>query len=47
MNSGTTNNINNQLVGKLDEVELEQFHLIQLTGRQHRQCIIPQAVNTV
>jgi len=24
-----------------------QFHLIQLTSRQHRRCIIPQAVNTV
>jgi len=27
-------------------VEL-MLHLIQLTGRQHRRCIIPQAVNTV
>jgi len=32
--------------GKLDEVEL-MFHLVQLTSRQHRQCIIPHAVNTV
>jgi len=24
-----------------------QFHLIQVSGRQHRRCIIPQAVNTV
>ena len=32
--------------GNLDEVELT-FHLIQVTGRQHRRCIIPQAVNTV
>ena len=32
--------------GKLDEVE-RQFQLIRVTGRQHRQCIIPQAVNTV
>jgi len=31
--------------GSLDEVA--QFHLIQVTDRQHRQCIIPQAVNTV
>ena len=29
--------------GKVDEVEL--FHLIQVTSRQHRRCIIPQAVN--
>jgi len=26
---------------------VEQFHLIQLTNRQHRRCIIPQAVNKV
>ena len=25
----------------------EEFHLIQLTSRQHRLCIIPQATNTV
>ena len=31
--------------GNLDEVELN-FHLIQFTGRQHRRCIMPQAVNT-
>ena len=30
----------------LDEVEL-MFHLIQVTGWQHRLCIILQAVNTV
>ena len=28
----------------LDEMEL---NLIQVTGRQHRRCIVPQAVNTV
>ena len=32
--------------GNPDELELT-FHLVQLTSRQHRQCIIPQAVNTV
>jgi len=29
--------------GNLDEV----FHLIQVTGRQHRRCIIPHAVTTI
>jgi len=24
-----------------------KVHLSQVTGRQHRRCIIPQAVNTV
>jgi len=24
-----------------------RFHRIQATGRQHRRCVIPQAVNTV
>jgi len=24
-----------------------EFHLIQVTGRQHHRCIIPQAVNIV
>ena len=33
--------------GSLGEVELEQLHLIKVTGRQHRRCIVPQAVNTV
>jgi len=25
---------------------IRQFHLFLVTNRQHRQCIIPQAVNT-
>jgi hypothetical protein len=33
-------------VGDLDDVEL-MFHLIQVTGGQHRRRIMPQAVNTV
>jgi len=33
--------------GDKDEVELEEFHLILVTSRQHRRCFIPQAVNTV
>ena len=32
--------------GNLDEME-HQFYHMQVTGRQHRRCIIPQAVNTV
>ena len=30
--------------GDQDEVE---FHLILVTSKQHRQCVIPQAVNIV
>ena len=28
----------------LDEVEIKEFHLIQVAGRQHGRCIVPQAV---
>jgi len=31
--------------GDQDEVELK-FHFTLVTSRQHRRCIIPQAVNT-
>ena len=31
----------------LRSTEQLKFHLIQVTGRQQRRCIIPQAVNTV
>jgi len=30
-----------------DRASLIQFHLIQVTSRLHRRCIIPQAVYTV
>jgi len=46
------NNINSQLDATITDFidnynQLNQFHLILVTSRQHRRCIIPQAVNTV
>ena len=31
---------------KLPVGDQDEFHLILITSRQHRRCIIPQAVNT-
>jgi len=33
--------------GDQDDVKIWEFHFILVTSRQHRRCIIPQAVNTV